>query len=270
MSDSKLRALLDLLYDRYNQKRFIEPDPLQLVYNYETTQDREVAGLIAASFALGRVRSILDAVTKVLSDLGEPASALRVMMASEIQRRFGTYRYRFFSGHEITGLLRGIGGALKEHGSLGDMFRGYLRCDHTTTIPALTGFVREIEELAGMQLKMLADPAGGSACKRLHLYLRWMIRRDEVDPGCWDDIPDTILLVPMDVHMHRICSQIGLTRRKQPDIKASLEVTERFRSIRPDDPARYDFCLTRTGIHPEVSSTELDDLIEAGKSRPHI
>jgi uncharacterized protein (TIGR02757 family) len=124
----------------------------------------------------------------------------------------------------------------------------------------LVGFVREIEAEAGSRLKMLADPSRGSACKRLHLYLRWMIRSDEVDPGVWQGLSPARLVVPMDVHMHRIGTQMGFVTRKQPDLKAALEATEYFRSIRPDDPVRYDFCLTRMGIHPVLSGQPLPNI----------
>jgi uncharacterized protein (TIGR02757 family) len=92
----------------------------------------------------------------------------------------------------------------------------------------------------------------GSACKRLHLFLRWMARKDEVDPGVWSGLDPARLMIPLDTHMFRIARTLELTRRKQADMRAALEITEAFRTICPEDPARYDFSLTRLGIREGV------------------
>jgi len=106
---------------------------------------------------------------------------------------------------------------------------------------------------------LLPCPEKGSACKRYHLYLRWMVRKDAVDPGGWDGISASKLIVPLDVHMHRICMGLGLTSRAQADLKTALEVTQRFRAIVPEDPVRYDFALTRTGIRNDLDLTGIMD-----------
>jgi uncharacterized protein (TIGR02757 family) len=113
-------------------------------------------------------------------------------------------------------------------------------------VGGLCGFVRELgaEECTSL----LPLPERGSACKRLNLFLRWMVRRDEVDPGGWRRIPRSALVIPMDVHMHRIAVAFGLTTRRQADMRAAREVTEAFRVVSPEDPTRYDFALTRQGI----------------------
>jgi uncharacterized protein (TIGR02757 family) len=96
------------------------------------------------------------------------------------------------------------------------------------------------------------SPVGGSACKRLNLFLRWMVRQDGVDPGGWDNVPQSKLIVPVDTHMHRICLRLGLTTRKQANMATALEITEGFRALAPDDPVRYDFSLTRLGIRRDA------------------
>ncbi len=96
---------------------------------------------------------------------------------------------------------------------------------------------------------LLPSPGKGSACKRLNLFLRWMVRSDDVDPGGWSGVDAGKLIVPLDTHMHRMGLEVGLTRRKQADMQAALEVTRAFRTIAPEDPVRYDFALTRLGIH---------------------
>ncbi len=247
-----LASLLESYYHRYNRKRYISPDPLQLVFDYEEAADREVAGFISSSLALGRVNSIIGAAGGVLRSLGSPARGLRRISETDLRTEFSGFRYRFYSSEDLVNLLLGIGGVLRQFGSLENCFLSCVDPSDQTTLPALTRFVRLIGREAGGSLAMLPDPVLGSACKRLHLFLRWMIRHDAVDPGVWRGIKPAILVVPMDVHMHRISCSLGITERKQPDAKTAVEVTDFFRSIRPDDPVRYDFCLTRTAIHPQL------------------
>ncbi|MCD6487215.1 MAG: TIGR02757 family protein, partial [Syntrophobacterales bacterium] len=102
---------------------------------------------------------------------------------------------------------------------------------------------------------LLPSPAKGSACKRLNLFLRWMVRHDDVDPGGWDDISSSKLIIPLDTHMHRICLALGITKRKQADMKTALEITRSFQVMAPHDPVRYDFALTRLGIRKDTDIT---------------
>jgi len=104
---------------------------------------------------------------------------------------------------------------------------------------------------------LLPSPEHGSACKRLNLMLRWLVRCDEVDPGGWTEVPASALIVPLDTHMHRIARRLGLTRRKSADWKTAEEVTKAFAKYVPDDPVRYDFPLTRFGIHPDFDRNPL-------------
>lgn len=118
---------------------------------------------------------------------------------------------------------------------------------------ALESFCNELRMAAGRRLSFfLPTPSGKSACKRLNLFLRWMVRRDEVDPGVWHDVPQSKLVVPLDVHMHGIARYLGFTHRKRADMRAALEVTAAFRRFAPEDPVRYDFALTRFGIREEL------------------
>ena len=133
------------------------------------------------------------------------------------------------------------------------MFGAGLGTGDETVLPALSVFVDRLRELSGgtdAVASLLSSPEDGSACKRLNLYLRWMVRRDAVDPGPWTRVSQKLLVVPLDTHLFRIAARIRLTTRKQADLKTALEVTRRFALLRPDDPVRYDFCLTRLGINP--------------------
>lgn len=122
-----------------------------------------------------------------------------------------------------------------------------------TVLDALSKFAGELSRRAGgCRRGLVPSPCKGSACKRLNLFMRWMVRRDEVDPGGWSGVPPSKLVVPLDTHMFRICSTMGLTRRKQADLRTAREITDRFREIAPGDPVRYDFALTRLGMRGEM------------------
>jgi len=249
----RLRGVLDQLYRRYNRRRFVRPDPLQFVYEYQDYHDREVVGLIASSLAFGRVAQILKSVSSVLDRMGpEPFRFLMGASPRELRNTFRDFKHRWVDGAELAAMLLGMGGAIRRYGSLQNCF---LACDAHNDIltpQALRRFVNELvvdtEHRCGSVFP-LAD--AGSACKRMNLFLRWMVRRDEVDPGGWDSVPPRILLVPLDTHLFRIARQLGFTRRKTADMRAALEVTAAFRRISPQDPVKYDFALTRLGIRAD-------------------
>jgi uncharacterized protein (TIGR02757 family) len=252
MSCETLCAPLEALRARYNRREFVHPDPLEFLYRYDDARDREVVGLIAASLAYGRVKSILRSVGRVLERMKEPARFLRETPEDDIRRAFADFRHRVTSGETLALLLIGMKRVVADRGSLEACFRAGFHEGDETVLPGLTRFVDALTTAAGAcPVHLLSSPARGSACKRLHLYLRWMVRRDEVDPGGWTGVSPAKLIVPLDVHMHRVGLALGFTRRKQADGLAAREVTAGFREIAPDDPVRYDFALTRLGIRKE-------------------
>jgi uncharacterized protein (TIGR02757 family) len=249
---------LERLYLAYNRRAFVHPDPLEFLYRYDDVPDREIAGLVASSLAFGRVEQIGKSVSWVLERM-DPSPFRYVTRASEdaMRSRFCGFRHRFADDANLVGLLIGVRDALGRHGSLEACFESGFDKDDETILPGLAAFGRELTQgKAGPGNPLLACPDRGSACKRLNLFLRWMVRRDDVDPGGWDGIPPGKLIVPLDTHMHRISRMFGLTTRRQADMRAALEVTEGFRAIAPDDPVRYDFCLTRLGIRGEPIGAE--------------
>lgn len=242
--------MLEKLYARLNRREFVSPDPLQFLYEYEDPSDREVVGLIASALAYGRVAQILKSVGAVLRRMG--SSPHRFLMDSSpvsIRRTFRGFRHRFTTGAELSSLLIASRRTIEEYGSLGRCFAGCIGSDDENILPVLSSFVEKLNLMAGRNLGYLfPSPMQGSACKRPNLYLRWMIRRDAVDPGGWEGIRQSMLIVPLDTHMFRICRGAGFTRRKQADLKAAVEITAAFRRFSPEDPVKYDFALTRLGI----------------------
>ncbi len=247
------RAALDALYARFTHGAWVQPDPLETLYDYRGVADREIAGLVAACLSYGRVRSILGSVRAALDRMGSPAAWLAAATPEGLRTAFAGFRHRFATGEQMAALLLGAKRTLARRGSLNAAFVAHLAPGDTTVAGALDGFATELREAAdGLDAHLLPCPARGSACKRLNLYLRWMVRRDAVDPGGWTGVRPAQLIVPLDVHMHRICTALGLTARRSANLKAALEITAAFRRFAPDDPVRYDFALTRLGIRPDA------------------
>lgn len=240
------------LYRKYNRKKFIHPDPLEFVLRFEDPADQEIAGLIASGIAYGKVGSILKSLEKVFQILKNPSADLAAMSKGDLMEALGTFRHRWTTGEELAYLLRGVAILREDYGSLENCFFEGVDTKDLDVIPALTGFVAKLRLASGQKdSSLLACPSMGSACKRMFLYLRWMVRRDEVDPGPWNTILPGRLVVPMDIHLYRISCQLGLTRRRQPDLRCALEVTDFFRKLVPEDPVKYDFSLTRPGIRAQ-------------------
>ena len=264
-------ALCERWYLRYHSPAFIEPDPLQCVLSCADPGDREVTAFIAASLALGRVRGILTAVEEALERVqrlggGSLRDSVAKASADDLHAVAEGFVYRFFDSSQFCGLLEGLKRVLGEYGSLEGCFAHGMRthgsagrrADGVDGEPILSGarrLVDEIRHAADGRLDrsiLLARPQNGSACKRLFLFLRWMVRRDAIDPGGWTAIDPSDLLVPVDTHMLRIARMLGLTSRSGASLAVSAEITGWFRRMDPADPVRFDFSLTRAGIHPGV------------------
>jgi uncharacterized protein (TIGR02757 family) len=246
------RNTLEELYAQYNRREFVHPDPLEFLYRYDDPGDREVAGLVAATLAVGRVATILKSVGRVLEVLGpHPAAFLHDVSEDRLRLALADFRHRFLAGENMAAMLWGVRRIRARYGTLGAFFRAAMLPEDETVLPAISVLVCEISSVGDCG-RLLSDPRAKSACKRLNLYLRWMVRRDDVDPGGWDGVRPAQLVVPLDVHMHRIGRALGLTGRPQADCRTAIEVTAAFRKISPEDPVKYDFALTRLGIRDDT------------------
>ena len=245
---------LDRLYVRYNRREFISPDPLELLYRHSERRDREIAGLLAALLAYGGVRQIVNSATDALARMeNRPGVFLEKSTFKDLQKAYQGFRHRWTTGRDIAVLLAGVKAAIDRFGSLESSFLAGFLPGHETVLPALAAWVQMLRGSGGNAHRdLLSCPRQGSACKRLNLFLRWMVRKDDVDPGLWSRVPASKLVVPLDLHMHRIGLSWELTKRKSADLKAAIEMTEAFRAISPDDPVRYDFALTRASMRGEI------------------
>lgn len=257
MNSEKLKSFLDGLYYTYQRRELINPDPLYFLYSYKDVRDLEIVGLIASSLAYGRVAQIMKSVEKVLSCLtGEPHKFLTANKNFEIVPE--NFKHRFTTGNDINNLLANISDVIKNYGTLENFFSECMKNSSRDIFQALDKFSDRLSmNKKPGSFSLVTAPRDGSACKRIFLYLKWLVRHDDVDPGGWKVIAPGDLIVPTDTHMHNIAGQLGFTKRKSADLKTAIEITDGFRNICPDDPAKYDFVLTRFGIRAGLNVDEL-------------
>jgi uncharacterized protein (TIGR02757 family) len=253
-----LGARLDALVATFDLST-ITPDPLELVLRYRDPLDQEVAGLIAAAFAYGRADIIVANIGRVLDRMQpSPFAYLANFDAGRAASDFAGFSHRFHKTPELVSLFGRIANAIATYGSLGELFHRCYRDDDEDIGPSLTRFVEEIlgardagpgtRDLDKALHYLLTSPADGSACKRMNLFLRWMVRRTPPDLGIWDFVDPSKLVVPLDTHVHRITTFLGLNNRKTGDWKAAREITDRLAKFDRSDPIRYDFAICRLGI----------------------
>lgn len=255
---------LEALYRLYGPET-VATDPILFVGRYAAPEDREVAGWIASAFAYGQVPVIQASVGRLLAALGpRPAAALDGLSSFRdlAGDTLAGFRHRFHDSRDAAALLFAIARAREAGGGrLRAFFEREYREEDRDTSALLSRAVARIEAFdyrsvlgtrripAGSPVRFFfPDPAAGSACKRWHLYLRWMIRRDALDFGLWTGIPTSRLVVPTDTHVHRIARRLGLTRRRTADGKTAREITDALARVDPADPVRFDYALCRIGI----------------------
>lgn len=270
----KLKEILDRFYKEYNLKSRIEHDPIEFPHRYKKPEDIEIAGLIASSLSYGKVTLFKPVINKILSITSSNGSLQEFIINFEPAKDaklFGGIKYRFNSERDIIGLIYSIKSALIEYGSLKKLFYSFYNSGDNNITNALIGFVKYFMSLnlspvygkkghSGGMKQFFPSPAEGSACKRLNLYLRWMVRSDDgVDFGIWacsersesNKIPPSKLIIPLDTHMARICTHLGLTRLKTTGWKMAEEITDNLKILDPEDPVKYDFALCHLGISGE-------------------
>ncbi|HWQ69224.1 MAG TPA: TIGR02757 family protein [Patescibacteria group bacterium] len=262
-SQAQLKALLDELYHRYSRPVFLSTSALGIPHNYACPEDQEIAAFITASLAYGNVKQIHRSAKTALGVMGKsPARFVRRFDPARDPARLRHVVHRFNSGVDLALLCYWLHQAIAVAGSLQAFFlKGYDPV-HDDIGPALTSFVERMLSLdvspfypsgtlpakAGVRF-FFPSPAGGSACKRLNLFLRWMVRRgDEIDFGLWTEVSPAKLIVPLDTHVARIVREVGLTKIKQTNWRMAKEVTQRLRAFDPEDPVKYDFALCRLGV----------------------
>ncbi len=262
-SRAQLKQLLDDLYRRYGRRDFLSTSALSVPYRYGHPEDREIAAFVTASLAYGNVKQIHHSAEAALEAMGpSPARFVREFDPARDVARFRHFVHRFNSGFDLALLCYLLRQVIETHASLQAFFLKGYETAHEDIGPALISFVERallldvspfypsgtIPARAGIRF-FFPSPAQGSACKRLNLFLRWMVRRgDEIDFGIWTEVSPAKLIVPLDTHVARIVRRLGLTKIRQANWRMATEVTRRLRAFDPEDPVKYDFALCRLGI----------------------
>jgi uncharacterized protein (TIGR02757 family) len=263
----KLRALFEGLYAKYNRRELIKPDPLQFIYRYNNSADMEIVGLLSACLAYGRVEQIQNDLNDLLGRIGGSPYEFVKNFTNKDRLVFENFKHRFNTGNDISDLLKLLKGVLSEHGSIEKYFLLGFNASDENTIVALMRFCDSLLDKYRMTHKgrrskglafLLAGPSLGGAAKRLNLFLRWMVRSDDVDAGIWHSIDKSKLIVPVDVHIARLCRILGFHSHKNVSLKTAIEITRNFAMISPDDPVKYDFALSRIGILEDCTGKRRD------------
>lgn len=246
----ELRESLDRLYRTYNRRAYVGTDPLAYLYDFDRMGERELVALVASALAFGNVKQIMRSIGTVLDVLGDsPVDFVMNSSPRKLRSVFSGFKHRWARGGDLACLLLGARHVIETYGSLEKCIADAHESSHRDVVPALTVFTAEIARGSGGDAGCLVpSPRRGSACKRLNLFLRWMVRRDDVDPGGWSHVPAAKLIVPLDIHMYRWGRALRFTERRRADLRTAREVTDAFREIAPDDPVKYDFTLTRLAV----------------------
>lgn len=268
-----LHAALEDLYRRFERRADVA-DPVRVLARWPDPADREVVAFCAASLAFGRVASVLASLEGLLGALGRrPARFVRAFDPRRHAVRLARLGHRWTRGEDLAALLLVLRHMLREHGSIEACFAAGLAPGASDVTGALEAFSRRALAIdvaeAYRPTRAAASPAlaparrpgqrpgvafffprpsAGSACKRLNLFLRWMVRRDAVDPGGWTAVSPSQLIVPLDVHVVRVGRCLGLTRYRSPSWRMAAEITASLRRLDPADPVKYDFALCHLGM----------------------
>jgi uncharacterized protein (TIGR02757 family) len=258
--NADLRSRLEALYHDYNGPD-TAIDPVQIVRRYRERADQEVVGFCAAALAFGRVASVLNSIETLTRILGpSPAEFIRGFDPSGPHPELRAMVHRWTRGRDLVALLWILRQMFEKSGSVERFFlEGYVP-DDPDVGGALDSFSRralalDLHAAYGSRIPPRAGvcyffprASAGSACKRLNLYLRWMVRRDEVDLGVWTTLPAGKLVVPLDTHVIRLGRCLRLTHYTSPGWRMAAEITASLRAIDPEDPVRFDFSLCHVGM----------------------
>lgn len=247
-----IKSLLDEAVLKYNHPDFIENDPIQIPHRFSRKEDIEIAGFLSASIAWGQRKSIIKNGWNLMERMD--FAPYEFLMEEDDFAPFADFVHRTFNGTDCRHFLRSLKNIYQNHGGLEQVFtRGYQT--ENTIYGALSHFREVFLEIPHevRTRKHLSDVNKNSSAKRLNMFLRWMVRRDDcgVDFGLWRNIPMSALMLPLDVHTGNVGRDLGLITRKQNDWKTVQEITENLRAFDADDPVKYDFALFGMGVHKQ-------------------
>ena len=250
---SGLKGFLDDAAGRFNTASFIAGDPISVPHRFTRLQDREIMGFWAATLAWGQRRTIIRSAERLAELMDQAPHDFILHHVERDRERFLPFKHRTFQATDTLWFLEYLQQFYRRNNSLETAFARHLGASDATVENGLIGFHRDFfahPDAPDRTRKHVATPERGSTCKRLNMFLRWMVRRDTagVDFGAWALIKPAQLLIPLDVHVERVARHLGLLHRPQTDWKAVLELTDNLRAFDPDDPVKYDFALFGLGV----------------------
>lgn len=248
---SELKLFLDEKSDQYNQPGFIENDPVSIPHLFKKKEDIEIAGLFAAVLAWGQRVTIIRKCTELIGWMDNDPHRFILDHAPRDLKVFKNFRHRTFNGTDTLYFIKFLRWFYQHHQSLEEAFTGDPL--NTTVEKKLIHFHHlffSLQDHPPRTQKHISTPERGSACKRLNMYLRWMVRNDSrgVDFGIWKTISPAQLICPCDLHVDRVARKLKLIRRKQTDWLTAAELTSNLAKLDPLDPVKYDFALFALGI----------------------
>lgn len=253
MNNSELKEKLEAHYLSYRQK-FSSKDPVWILHRFSDERDIELIGLITAAYAYGSVDQINRFINELLQKTGNRPYEFTINFSKRKDKKHlaGLY-YRFNSHFDLLDMFSSLNKVLLRSGSLRNLFLTHYQSSHNNIIPALSGFTNELNKnIPKAESRyyhyLFSNPVNKSTCKRMNLFLRWMVRKDDIDSGLWNDIPASKLVIPVDTHIARISKRLKLVDRKSIDLKFALELTDKLKKFDPVDPVKYDFALCHIGI----------------------
>ncbi|HAB51640.1 MAG: TIGR02757 family protein [Ignavibacteria bacterium RIFOXYB2_FULL_35_12] len=252
-----LSQKLNYHYNAFDKSK-ISPDPLQFLHLYKDKRDIEVVGFLASVFAYGNVKQIVNSLKRIQSIVNEKPYDYIINFSSNNHKDFKGFVHRFYTEDDIINLFLALNSIYKNFGSLKNLFLTYYLPDERNLKNSISQFsnyfIKTVLEQTnqnkvsrGVQF-MFPKPEKGSACKRMNLFLRWMVRKDELDFGLWNEIPTSKLIIPVDTHIAKMCKSLKLTKRKNVNWKMAEEITENLKKFDAIDPVKYDFALCHIGM----------------------
>ncbi|HZX73147.1 MAG TPA: TIGR02757 family protein [Cyclobacteriaceae bacterium] len=246
-----LKEFLNEKVDRYNRPDFIAKDPISIPHRFSKKQDIEISGLFAAVLAWGQRVTIINKTNELLSWMGNSPHDFLLHHKLKDMKPFEKFKHRTFNGTDALYFIEFLSQYYKKHESLEEAFA--LKATDDNIEQGLISFNNlffSLEDYPPRTRKHISTPERKSACKRLNMYLRWMVRKDNagVDFGIWNTIRPAQLICPCDLHVDRVARKLKLIRRKQLDWQTAVELSQNLRLLDPLDPVKYDFALFGLGI----------------------
>jgi len=250
LNKTELKEFLDEKVEKYNRIDFIEHDPISIPHNFTNKEDIEISGFLAATIAWGNRTMILRNANRMMDYLDNSPHDFILHHSENDLERISKVIHRTFNAADFIYFIKALKHIYKTQNGLEGIFNQYRTKDSLQ--PAIHQFRNMFFELPhnSRTMKHISDPSSGSAAKKINMFLRWMIRKDDkgVDFGIWESIPPSILSCPLDVHSGNVARRLGLLTRKQNDSKAVSELDTNLREMDKEDPVKYDFALFGLGV----------------------